>query len=271
MPLRDFGRRGRINTLATRLLDAAARRTQLEELAAEVEAALAPHPQWSGGKALLGLIRVRQGRSTRAGAFLEIVLADPPVDPPVRALVIVGQELKDDPSASAAGHGRLRAGLKTRVGLGYYHSGFRTVPLSTWPCSISGDGRARGADGSSRGRASPSRRSASNRGGSSGAASYRKLTGTEHARPFSSIGDPADACGSSTTCSHRRRTISGAVISESVAVISSASLRQAARRSGAGDARLEPARRSAATLRALVDPARGRDGKAGEVDRSTWS
>ena len=68
---------GHINALATRLLDGAAARHTLNELAGEVVAVLARHPKWLAGKGLLGMIRIRQGQAEEGRQLLETLLADP--------------------------------------------------------------------------------------------------------------------------------------------------------------------------------------------------
>ena len=98
MLLGDVRSDGRVDAVPTRLLDAAARRNTLDELAGQVEAALRRLPRWLAGKALLGMIRVRQGRTDQAKRLLEDHLADPNVQFPPRVLLIVGQELSDDPA-----------------------------------------------------------------------------------------------------------------------------------------------------------------------------
>src|SRR5262249_45755712 len=89
---------GRYITLPGRLLDAAAGRQMLGALEKEIEAALGRLPQWSGGRPLLALIQVRQGRGDQVGPTLESLLLAPSARPPFEALIIAGQELTADPS-----------------------------------------------------------------------------------------------------------------------------------------------------------------------------
>ena len=93
---------GRIDTPATRLLDASARDNGLEALAAELEALVSKRPRWLAGKALVALIRVRQGRIDEAKPSLEAILADPTANSTYyEPLVIIAQELKDNPATTA--------------------------------------------------------------------------------------------------------------------------------------------------------------------------
>ena len=92
---------GRIDTPATRLLDASARDNGLEALAAELEALVSRRPRWLAGKALVALIRVRQGRIDEAKPILEAILADPAANSAYyEPLVIIAQELKDIPATT---------------------------------------------------------------------------------------------------------------------------------------------------------------------------
>ena len=92
-----FSPDGRILNLTSRLLEAATRRDRLDELAGQVEEAVCRLPNWMGGKALLGLIRVRQHRFDEGKRLLEASALDPTVKPPLLALLLVGQELREVP------------------------------------------------------------------------------------------------------------------------------------------------------------------------------
>jgi predicted Zn-dependent protease len=98
LDVRSVGRSspdGRILSLASRLLEAATRLGRLEDLAGHLEEPLRRLPQWLGGKALLGLIRVRQGRFDEAKRILQPIVLEPAAKPPMMSLLIMGQELRD--------------------------------------------------------------------------------------------------------------------------------------------------------------------------------
>ena len=88
----------RMGATTTRLLDTSAQRKTLDDLAGEVETALGRHPRWLAGKAILAMIRIRQGRVDEGKTILDTLLADPSVKPTYAALIIVGQELIGDPA-----------------------------------------------------------------------------------------------------------------------------------------------------------------------------
>ena len=136
----------RIDTPVTRLLDASTRDGTLDALAAEFwEAVASKRPRMAlvGCKALLGLIRVRQGRIDEGKSILEAVLADPGVGTGYyEPLVIIAQELKDNPTttplarpsllASRARRRSRRSGLMSQVLNGPWAS----CSSGNWPCSI---------------------------------------------------------------------------------------------------------------------------------------
>ncbi len=58
---------GEMTSLVSRFLDSAGRMGKLDELAGDIEQAIARSPGWRGGRAILGLVRIRQGASTTGG------------------------------------------------------------------------------------------------------------------------------------------------------------------------------------------------------------
>jgi hypothetical protein len=116
---------GKATAVVTRLLEAATRQNRLDELGKEVEQALARNPEWRGGKALLTVIRGRQGRYDEARSNLEALLAVKSKTIPAEARVVLGQELEDlaplRPLALALYEGSVKDNsLETRLrGLGF--------------------------------------------------------------------------------------------------------------------------------------------------------
>ncbi len=89
---------GKVQSVANRLLSTASRQNKLEVLNVEIEAKVKAVPEWSGGKALLGVIRTRQGRIDEARKIFDDLMKaakdkDEPI-PPVTAWLI-GQELEE--------------------------------------------------------------------------------------------------------------------------------------------------------------------------------
>ena len=127
----DTGRK--IHTVATRLLEAAARQDKIDELAAAVEQAVARQPQWSAGKALLVWLRVRQGRADLGRRILDDLLNSLSRSLELfdyYALVVVGQELKDDPGGEPLAVAVYERMLKSaRNPWGYTAASFPSSPL----------------------------------------------------------------------------------------------------------------------------------------------
>ncbi len=83
---------GRVNGVFSRLVEAAACQNKLDGLAAEVAQALNRSPEWTGGKALIGVIKARRGKVDEARADLEAVLnGDTTI--PSASRMFIGQEL----------------------------------------------------------------------------------------------------------------------------------------------------------------------------------
>src|SRR5262249_42947428 len=89
---------GRVTAVPTRFLDAAARQNRLDSLAQEIEAALSRTPEWLGGRALLGVIRVKQGKVDDGKQILQAWLDDPAVKPAQEPRLIIGQEIEGHPA-----------------------------------------------------------------------------------------------------------------------------------------------------------------------------
>ena len=142
---------GGSTTVAARLLEAAARQDKIDELAAAVEQAVARQPQWSGGKALLAWLRVRQGRADLGRRVLDDLLNSLSRSLELfdyHALVVIGQELKDDPGGEPLAVAVYERMLKSaRNPWGYTGARFPSSPSSSPGPALSasrpGRGRAR--------------------------------------------------------------------------------------------------------------------------------
>ena len=93
--VQSFGGDGRVNTLANRLLDAAIPQNKLGELEREVRQAIERHPGWLGGKALLALLSLRDGRFDDGRAIVRGLMAE--VKEPMPSVVrwLIGQDLEE--------------------------------------------------------------------------------------------------------------------------------------------------------------------------------
>ena len=87
----DNGRN--IEGLMPRLLDLAQGQKKLDELARDTEAALTKHPGWLGGRALLGMVRLRQGNTKLAREELTTLLKEIPPPLPVLLSLSMGYEV----------------------------------------------------------------------------------------------------------------------------------------------------------------------------------
>lgn len=87
----DNGRN--IEGLMSRLLDLAQGQKKLDELARDTEAALKKHPGWLGGRALLGMVRLRQGTTKQAREELTTLLKEIPPPLPVLLSLSMGYEV----------------------------------------------------------------------------------------------------------------------------------------------------------------------------------
>ncbi|MCX7420659.1 MAG: tetratricopeptide repeat protein [Planctomycetia bacterium] len=87
----DNGRN--IEGLMPRLLDLAQGQKKLDELARDTEAALTKHPGWLGGRALLGMVRMRQGNTKQAREELTTLLKEIPPPLPVLLSLSMGYEV----------------------------------------------------------------------------------------------------------------------------------------------------------------------------------
>ncbi len=86
---------GRVNSLVTRFLDAAAQRNDLESVEAELKTAVKNFPQWTGGKLLLVLVQTRRGQPDQARAAIEELLANRRSPLPSYVCWVAGQELEN--------------------------------------------------------------------------------------------------------------------------------------------------------------------------------
>jgi tetratricopeptide (TPR) repeat protein len=88
-----WGGNGTVTTPATQLLDAASRQGKLDSLAIEVEEAVTRSPDWSGGKALLAILKAQRGKVEEARAGLE-PLTKQDASIPLYARMVISQELE---------------------------------------------------------------------------------------------------------------------------------------------------------------------------------
>lgn len=70
----SYGQNGKVTTLNTRVLDIATSQKKLDQLADDISAAIKKMPSWSGGKALLAIIGLRQGKVAEAKTTFEAML-----------------------------------------------------------------------------------------------------------------------------------------------------------------------------------------------------
>lgn len=125
----SWGSEGRVTAVATRLLDAAARQNKLESLAKEIETALARTPEWLAGNALLGVIRVKQGKVDDGKKILQAWLDDPTVKPPSEARVIIGQEIENHVATQPIAVALYEKSLKENAGQNNSGMGFQYGPV----------------------------------------------------------------------------------------------------------------------------------------------
>ena len=90
-----YGNDGRVVTLANRLLDAATRQNKLGELEADVRRAIDRHPRWPGGKVMLALVQLRDGRFDDARATVKALMVEGKEPMPSLVRWLIGQDLED--------------------------------------------------------------------------------------------------------------------------------------------------------------------------------
>ena len=90
----NYGGEGRVDGVLTRMLSITRKQQRLPELKAEVLAALAKRPDWTGGKALLAVIEIQTGNKDAGKKLWQAVFSDPKADIPPLARFILCQELE---------------------------------------------------------------------------------------------------------------------------------------------------------------------------------
>ena len=124
-----------------RLLEAAAREDKIDELAAAVEQAVARQPQWSGGKPSWPGSGSSQGRADLGRRMLDDLLNSLSRSLELfdyQALVVIGQELKDNPAGTPLALAVYERMLRERGTPGATPArASRAVPSITWPGSMS--------------------------------------------------------------------------------------------------------------------------------------
>ena len=91
-----YGNDGRLYTLANRLLDSATRQDKLGELEGDVRRAIEKHPGWSGGKALLALLALRDGRVDDTRSIVRALMAGAGEPMPSQVRWLIGQDLEEN-------------------------------------------------------------------------------------------------------------------------------------------------------------------------------
>lgn len=121
----------KVTATVNQLLDAAGRNKRLDDVAGMVIRAREQHPEWLGGKAILGLIRVRQKRPDEARRELESLLAEKSM--PADTRMLIGQEVETDdalrPVAVALYEGAIKDESTTDrfSGMGYQYKPARRL------------------------------------------------------------------------------------------------------------------------------------------------
>jgi hypothetical protein len=85
---------GRTAGIITRLVEIATRQNKFAPLVKEVEEGLKKQPEWNAGKALLAILRLKEGKQDEARKTLEAMLANKKDPMPFTARWIIGQELE---------------------------------------------------------------------------------------------------------------------------------------------------------------------------------
>jgi hypothetical protein len=190
--LTTFSSAGRLNSTAIRLVDAAARRESLDELSDEVDAALGRQPRWLAGKAILGMIRARQGRVGEAGRVIDGLLADPAAKPPYAALIVVGQELTGDPALGSTALVVFERAIKDDLAWSYSTVNFQGSAVRHLADLYLRNGRA--AEARAVVLKTVSQYKTMSGAAASPSVGYRKFNGLNAAGAFLlDMGDPADA------------------------------------------------------------------------------
>src|SRR5262249_43333946 len=84
--------------LAFQLLEAASRQKKLDALSKEVRQLLPTRPGWRGGKALLALLQVRQGKTGESRQALRELLRDKKNPIPAHVCTTIGMEVEKEDS-----------------------------------------------------------------------------------------------------------------------------------------------------------------------------
>jgi tetratricopeptide (TPR) repeat protein len=87
---------GRLTTLANRLLDAANRQNKGAELEGDVRRAIEKHPNWAGGKVLLALLALQDGRIDDTRALVRSLMAEAREPMPSLVRWLMGQALEEN-------------------------------------------------------------------------------------------------------------------------------------------------------------------------------
>jgi tetratricopeptide (TPR) repeat protein len=90
-----WGNNGQVFTMAKRLLDSATMQNKLGELEAEVRQRIGLYPGWSGGKVMLALIMLRDGRFDDARATVKGLMLDVKEPMPGSVRGLIAQELEE--------------------------------------------------------------------------------------------------------------------------------------------------------------------------------
>jgi tetratricopeptide (TPR) repeat protein len=120
---------GRISTAAGHLLELSARQNHLDDLAAEIQQAAQRLPGWLAGKALLAVIRIKQGRIEEGKKTLEGLLTDKASRPPYEARLILGQELEATEAVQTIALALYEGAINDQTAMSNSGLGFQNGPI----------------------------------------------------------------------------------------------------------------------------------------------
>jgi tetratricopeptide (TPR) repeat protein len=128
----SWGQDGRMDGLINRVLSVARRQQRLPELRAEVETALARRPDWSGGKALLGVIDIQLGRREQGRREWAEAFADKSGEIGANARFLLTQELEFYAGVDDLAVKTLEDGLEDLLNEGYRELSYSPAKRLIW-------------------------------------------------------------------------------------------------------------------------------------------
>ena len=118
---------GRISSLANSLIEMSGRQKRLDALATDLEATEKRLPGWLAGKALLAVVRIKQGRTDEGKKAIEGLLADKATSPPYEARLILSQELEDNEAVRPLAVLLCEGAINDESGMNNYALSFQMV------------------------------------------------------------------------------------------------------------------------------------------------